>query len=142
MHIDRGTRSTFDPLAISLNTMPSRVMGRLIINIMRRMETAITLLARLIWSSIPVTFRLLSRETFPLNLIPGVDADKAMVSGTMVLCCNSVAPTARGSVEDASPWALSGALGPSGGTEPAGIFDGRGCSFGAGVVINNHKVVW
>src|SRR5580704_14136852 len=141
MHTERGTRSIFDPLVISLNHMPSRLMARQINNIMRRIETAITLSARLIWSSMPVTFRLLSRETFPLNLIPGVDADKAMVSGTMTFCFNSVAPTASGSVEGTSPWALSGAVGPSGATESAGIFAGRGCRFGAGVVINNHKVV-
>jgi hypothetical protein len=33
----------------------------------------------------PVTLRLLSRETFPSNLMPGVDAGKVIVSGTMVL---------------------------------------------------------
>jgi hypothetical protein len=38
-------------------------MARPLINIINRMDTAITLSARLIWSSIPVTFRLFSRET-------------------------------------------------------------------------------
>ena len=73
--MDKGTRSTFEPTVIALNTMPSRLIARPIISTIKRMETAITLSARLIWSSIPVTFRLLSRETFPLNLIPGVDAE-------------------------------------------------------------------
>ena len=89
----------------------------------------------------PVTFRLFSRETFPLNLIPGVDADKAIVSGTVVLCCRAVAPTARGYTGEASPWALSGALRPSAAPEPDGIFEERGCGFCAGVVINNHRIV-
>ena len=80
---------------MALYTMPSRLRARPLIKVIRRMETVITLSARLMRRSIPVTFRLFSRETFPSNLIPGVDADKAIVSGTVVRCCKAAAPTAR-----------------------------------------------
>ena len=95
MDIDNGTRLTFGPVLVALYTMPSTLKARPLIKPIRRMETVITLSARLVRSSIPVTFRLFSRETFPSNLIPGVDADKAIVSGTVVLCCKAAAPTAR-----------------------------------------------
>jgi hypothetical protein len=63
MEMESGTRSTFGPVVAALNTMPSRLMARPLISTITRMETTITLSARLIFSSAPVSFRLLSRET-------------------------------------------------------------------------------
>jgi hypothetical protein len=60
MEIDSGTKSTFGPLVVALNTIASRLMAKPLIKIIRRIETAITLSARLIFSPMPVTFRLLS----------------------------------------------------------------------------------
>ena len=70
-------------------------MAKQLIKIIRKMETLITLSARLTLNSIPVIFKLLSRETFPSNLMPGVDADKVTVSGTVVLCFKVAVPRAR-----------------------------------------------
>ena len=104
-------------------------MDKALINIITIMETAITLSARLIFNSMPATLRLLSRETLPSNLIPGVDADKVMVRGTGALCFSEVAPTASWSPRRDSSLVLSGVVGAG------------GSFFRAGVVIRSHNVV-
>src|ERR1700683_2668094 len=92
-------------------------------------ETAITLLARVRCNSIPVGSWLLPRDTFPLNRMPGTEADNEIESATGAFLSSALGLTANSSVGCVC-WGIF-----------AGIFGVSGRTFRAGVVIRSRTVV-
>ena len=70
---------------VALMTIASKLIDKtVIINITIR-ETVITLFARARCRAIPVGSWMLPRDTFPLNRMPGIEADNPTESATGVL---------------------------------------------------------
>jgi hypothetical protein len=64
IELDSGSKFTFGPLLVALNTIASRLQAKPLINIIRKIETGITLSARLIFSPMPVTLDCFREKLF------------------------------------------------------------------------------